>query len=259
MMTELTILACLLTGLMSTFHCLGMCGGITTMLALKTTQDNNKQARLANVLTYNLGRIFSYGMIGLLAGVISQFSVNQVFIQSGHLYLQIFSSLILIMIALHLLRWLPALTLLEKISLYLWRPIQKLFQWLLPAHSKLEIFTLGLIWGWLPCGLVYSILLLALSSGDPVKSFFYMIAFGLGTLPGMLSASLGSSFLNNKLKANKLRTLSATIIIIIALITPFSYLLMGQHHGHSHHHSSHHHHLLIPETMVNPDHHIAHY
>ncbi len=234
MQQELSVLACFIIGLMSTLHCFGMCGGISTLLTLQSEKKNNKKSELKIAFIYNFGRIFSYTMIGLLAGIISQFGVNSIF-QGGHSFLQILSSIILIIIALNILGWLSFLSYLEKMTYAIWQPLQQLLKWILPAKSVLDYFCLGLIWGWLPCGMVYSILMLAMVSGNAINSMFYMLAFGLGTLPGMITTSIGGSFLKNSLSKPAFKYFSAIVLIVIALL-PITGFWHHVDSGHSHHH-----------------------
>lgn len=239
MQTELTILACFIAGLSSTLHCFGMCGGISTMLSLQSEQSEQYLRKYQNAFLYNAGRIFSYAMIGLLAGISSQFATYH-FLKNGHQILQIISSIILITIALHILGLFSSFKIIEKVAYILWKKVQLLFKWLLPAKSPIAVFSFGLIWGWLPCGMVYSVLLLAVSSANALDSMLYMLAFGLGTLPGMFSASAGSSYINGLTKKAMFKYISAVLLIGIALI-PF-YSSFFSDNDHSNHSYLHHHH-----------------
>lgn len=236
MQTELTILACFIAGLSSTLHCFGMCGGISTMLSLQTEQSEQYSYKYRNAFLYNAGRIISYGMIGLLAGISTQFTTYH-FFKNGHDFLQILSSIILITIAFHILGWFSSFKMLEKITYRIWKKVQVLFKWILPAKSPLAIFSLGLIWGWLPCGMVYSVLLLAVSSANAFDSMLYMLAFGLGTLPGMFTTTAGGSYLGLIAKSAVFKYISAAILIGIALLPLYSNVFHDDdHHQHSHHH-----------------------
>ena len=235
MVSELTVLACFIAGLASSLHCVGMCGGIATMISLQFDSKNLKHNRLISACIYNIGRIFSYALIGLLIGVISQFTTNITSTFQVHTFLQFFASVILILIALHMLGVFSILNVLERYMVGIWRPIQSLLKNILPAKSAADLFILGLIWGWLPCGLVYSIALLAATTGNAIMSSLYMIAFGLGTLPGMVTVSYSSSFLNVIGKNKIFRYLSAGILILIALITLYLSLPVQNHQMHHHH------------------------
>ena len=235
-MTELTLVACFITGLVSTLHCWGMCGGITTLLVTQTSQAQNKAFNLS-ALYYNLGRIFSYALIGLLAGIFSQFSSNVFFFNSGHIALQIFSSLILILIAMKILGRFVLLDFIENHMRIIWAPMQKVLATLLPAQTPIQQFSVGMIWGWLPCGMVYSILLLALASGNAIDSMLYLLCFGIGTLPGMFSLGLGADSFLKRMDHQSFRYVSAAIIILIALWQPLNWLVQPEaHHQHEHHH-----------------------
>ena len=236
MQAELTLLASFIVGLSSTLHCLGMCSGISTVLFLQNTKPENNLRVYKNALVYNFGRLFSYTAIGLLAGVASQF-VSQAFLLQGHFFLQVCSSIILILIALNIIGVFSISLILEKLAIFIWQPIKNLMKSFIPAKSPVEIFCLGLVWGWLPCGLVYSVLLLAVSSGNAIQSGLCMLAFGLGTLPGMLMTSVGSNIIKRGMQKPVFKYISAFLIIIIALI-PFktAFIDHDQHAHHSHHH-----------------------
>ncbi len=218
----ITVTACFFIGLMSALHCLGMCGGISTLLSFGT-DANVPDRRFKSVIisaVYNIGRIFSYAVIGLMVGLISKLSVQKIFVANGHVYLQLLSSLMLIMIALHLLGWFSKLSVLEKIGGLLWKKIQSIAKIFLPIDSLLKAFLIGSLWGWLPCGLVYSVLLLAATASEPVESMIYMLSFGLGTLPAMMLVSVASQGFRAKLKDSKVRYVFSMFIILLALYAP---------------------------------------
>ena len=180
------LLSAFIAGLAGSGHCLGMCGGLISALSL-----GQKAARSTLLIGYNLGRIVSYTIIGLLAGALGFYAVSTIKPLLAILYL--IAALLLLFTALYLARLGQHIVVLEKAGQQLWRHIQPLARRFLPVDSALRAFGYGLIWGWLPCGLVYSMLGLALTQAEPLASGATMLAFGLGTLPAMLATGAFAS------------------------------------------------------------------
>lgn len=221
-------------GLFSTAHCVGMCGGILTALMLGSPEDVKKTK--INVfnrsLAYNLGRISSYSIAGLFAGLLgSQFlGLSQNI--NGHIILQSIAALVLVGLALNILGFSPLTKLTESIGMKLWSKIQPIGKYLYPVNSHSRAFLFGMLWGWLPCGLVYSALLLSLSAGTAHGGILTMLIFGVGTLPGMLTIGYFSDYLK-RLKANiKFRWITASLMILIAISLPASTIYFSKHHDH---------------------------
>ncbi|MBN8448482.1 MAG: sulfite exporter TauE/SafE family protein [Candidatus Accumulibacter sp.] len=183
-MFESSYLALLLIGLLGGTHCVGMCGGIVGALSL------GAPAGLGLHLAYNAGRIVSYATAGAIAGALGEASMAL----SGQLPVRtifyLLANLMLIALGLYLMGMTRALAFSERLGQKLWRHLQPLSRRYLPARSAAQAFPLGLLWGWLPCGLVYSALATALTSGSAWHGAGLMLAFGLGTLPNLLLAGL---------------------------------------------------------------------
>ncbi|MGH8120900.1 MAG: sulfite exporter TauE/SafE family protein, partial [Gammaproteobacteria bacterium] len=171
-------------GLLSTPHCLAMCGGIITALSMAGAGANGNQARSGTIPipVYNLGRITSYTIAGSIAGFAAGRIAFGRMPSSGHNFLRIVAAVMLVLIGLHLCGWLSGSRLLESLGMKLWGLLQ-------PARRVRTVPGLtgallaGVIWGWLPCGLVYSLLLWSLSSGAALSGALLLFVFGLGTLP----------------------------------------------------------------------------
>lgn len=226
---EIFFLVALGLGLASTLHCVGMCGGIMGALTFGLPEEvrNNKSRQLAYITTYNLGRITSYTLAGVIAGLISATLVSTLSIENGHLILRTLAATILIIFGLHLAGLFPKMQVLESLGAIVWRRLQPLTKSFFPVQTLWRAFCFGLIWGWLPCGLVYSALLWASSSGDPISGGIYMFAFGLGTLPGVMTSGLMSSTLLKLSRIQNLRYAMATLMIIIGL----GLFFMSHQHG----------------------------
>lgn len=181
-MPELSLLAALLVGFSGGVHCVGMCGGIVTALSLPT----GKRQPFVFYLTYSLGRIASYAVAGALAGLLGSaaFLSDALYPLQQALYL--LAQLMLILLGLYLAGLNHAVLMLERWGGRLWTRLQPLFGRMLPVRNLRQALAAGALWGWLPCGLVYSVLVAALASGNAADGAALMLAFGLGTLPNLL-------------------------------------------------------------------------
>lgn len=186
-MTEFSTIAVFFVGLLGGVHCLGMCGSIVGIL---TAQLPKHGARWPFHLAYNSGRIASYTLAGLLAGAIGQAGLllrDVVPIQ--HLLFAL-SSLMLIALGMYLAGIWSMVRHIEMAGSALWKRIQPLTRPLFPITTPTRALLLGTLWGWLPCGLVYSVLVTALASGHAQSGALIMLAFGLGTLPNLMAIGL---------------------------------------------------------------------
>ncbi len=216
---EIFLLVAFGLGLASTLHCWGMCGGIMGALTFGLPEEvrSHRFTLLTYIAIYNLGRITSYTFAGIIAGSISATLVGTLSIESGHFILRALASVVLIAFGLHLTGLFPKMRILESVGSILWRRLQPLTKLFFPVRTIWRAFCFGLIWGWLPCGLVYSALLWASSSGDPVSGGMYMFAFGLGTLPGVMASGIMSSTIMNLSRNKSLRYGMAALMIFFGL------------------------------------------
>ena len=229
---ELFFLVALGLGLASTLHCVGMCGGIMGALTFGLPEEirNHRVTLFTYIAAYNLGRITSYTIAGVIAGLISATLVSSLSIENGHLILRTLAAIMLIIFGLHLAGLFPKMQILESMGAVIWRRLQPLTKNFFPVRSRWRAFGFGLIWGWLPCGLVYSALLWASSSGDPISAGMYMFAFGLGTLPSVMTSGLMSSTVLKLSRIQNLRYGMAALLIVFGLTLFF---MPHQHGDHS--------------------------
>lgn len=186
-MSEFSIFAVFMVGLLGGVHCLGMCGSIVGVF---TSQVPRQHARWPFHLAYSSGRILSYAIAGALVGAVGQAGLlmrDAVPVQ--HLLFAL-SSLMLVLLGLYLAGVWGAVRRLEQLGSGLWKRLQPYTTRLLPVNTVPRALGLGVLWGWLPCGLVYSVLLTALASGDVLQGGLTMLAFGLGTLPNLLAIGM---------------------------------------------------------------------
>jgi len=224
-------------GLLGSGHCIGMCGGITSMLtsalhapntSIKLSGDNlltppkkvlNKASYNTFTLSifYNIGRISTYTLIGAIVGFSGSLAAKNIGVPLTGL--RMLAGLFLIFLGLYLGQWLMWLSYIEKLGKGLWRNISPVTKKIIPVNTPIKAFSLGGIWGWLPCGLVYSTLTWSLASGSVLNGAGIMFFFGLGTLPALLTLSIGFVTINNLLKSVRFRKLMAVLIIIYGVYT----------------------------------------
>lgn len=177
-------LALTLIGFLGGTHCVGMCGGIVGALSL------GGPSRWSLHLAYNAGRLTSYAIAGAVAGTVGTLGTVLAEQQPWRLALYLLANLMLVAMGGYLLGATRTLGWIEAAGQRLWRRLQPLTRSFLPARTPAQALPLGLLWGWLPCGLVYSALATALASGSAARGAGMMLAFGLGTLPNLLAMGL---------------------------------------------------------------------
>lgn len=185
-MIEFSLLAALLAGLLGGVHCVGMCGGIVAAFSFRA-DGSTPPFRLH--LAYNLGRVSSYVMFGALAGALGASLKLADFIPVQTL-LFVLAQGVMILLGLYLAGFNRWVLIFERAGGAVWRTVKPLFHKLLPVRSLPQAVLAGMAWGWLPCGLVYSVLVSALAAGRPTSGAALMLAFGLGTLPNLLGMGL---------------------------------------------------------------------
>lgn len=206
-MPDSGFIALFLVGLLGGTHCVGMCGGIVGALSM------GAPARWSMHFAYNAGRIASYAAAGALAGALGAASLGLDGALPIRFLLYFLANLMLVALGLYLIGVTRALAFSERFGQHLWRRIQPLTRRFLPARSMAQAFPLGLLWGWLPCGLVYSALTSALTAGSPGRGALLMLAFGLGTLPNLLLAGIVLGRLNEFVRRPAVRLFSGLLVL----------------------------------------------
>ncbi|WP_226342950.1 sulfite exporter TauE/SafE family protein [Pseudomonas putida] len=215
----------LVLGLLGGGHCLGMCGGLMGALTLAIPPEQRGK-RLRLLLAYNLGRVLSYTSAGLLLGLAGWAVASS----PAALGLRVVAALLLIAMGLYLAGWWSGLTRIEALGRGLWRHIQPVASRLLPVSSVPRALLLGALWGWLPCGLVYSTLLWAASQGNASYSAALMLAFGVGTWPVLLATGLAAERVNALLRRRSVRVAGGLLVMLFGIWTlpgPHQHWLMG--------------------------------
>jgi sulfite exporter TauE/SafE len=214
-MQELTLFSAFLVGLLGGGHCIGMCGGIVGAVSLSLP---GQRPHFGYLLAYNAGRIGSYTIAGMVAGLLgaSGFFLNGVLPVEKLLYL--LANLMLVALGLYLAGVWQGVLVLERAGSALWKFLQPLSKKLLPLRSVPQALALGVVWGWLPCGLVYSVLVVALASGSMAQGGLLMLAFGLGTLPTLLAMGMAAVRLKALLQKLWVRRVSGLLVLGFGVI-----------------------------------------
>lgn len=221
----------LAAGFFGSPHCLGMCGGIVSALSFALNKHTATQ-RFILQTSYQVGRLLSYSLLGFLVGYLGK-GLLAPFAHATWPF--IITSLIIIAFGLYLTGWWRGLDKLEAFGATLWQAMTPLRQRFMPINSLPRALGAGLLWGFLPCGLVYSALTLALTSANPLSASGAMFAFGLGTLPMMLLAGNTAGALKQKLQHYKLQTINGLCIIAFGTWTLLQTVIMPAHSPHQHH------------------------
>jgi len=184
---EISYVSVFLVGLLGGVHCVGMCGGIVTALSLSST---TRRPALPMLLAYNFGRIASYALAGAIVGAIGASTLLLERFVPAERVLYGVANIMLILLGLYLAGLSRAVLVLERVGGVVWARLQPLMKRFIPVRTLPQAFFTGAVWGWLPCGLVYSVLISALATASAVHGAMLMLAFGAGTLPNLLAMGL---------------------------------------------------------------------
>ena len=212
---EVSFISAFLVGLLGGVHCAGMCGGIVGALSMGLPQSQRiGPGRWKFLLAYNLARISSYTTAGALLGGVGWMASNWTGLHQLQQGLQLLAALFMVALGLYLGGWWQGLMQLERVGGVVWRRLEPLGRRLLPVTNPAQAFGLGLVWGWLPCGLVYSILVWSVSTGDPVFGAVLMLGFGLGTLPNLLLMGVAAAGLAARVRDPRTRRAAGAMVIL---------------------------------------------
>lgn len=224
-MPETGYIAVFLIGLLGGTHCVSMCGGIVGALSVQMPGRAGRQWPLH--LAYNLGRIATYTAMGAALGALGTVGLlfNEVLpIQLG---LYVLANLMLIALGVYLTGFTRLLAPVERLGLKLWQRVQPLTKRYLPVRTVREALPLGLLWGFLPCGLVYSVLTTALVTGSAARGGLLMLAFGLGTLPNLLLAGMLFKRFRDITRNGKVRVVAGVLVLGFGLFGLFHAPTLG--------------------------------
>jgi sulfite exporter TauE/SafE len=221
-----------LAGLLGSGHCFGMCGGIAGSLGALSGMGSRSAAWPA--LQFNLGRLLGYAVLGALAAGILGAAGEIMALKPVGKWLRGLTALMVLLIGLRFLLDWRGLDVIEKGGSVLWRRIMPLAVRISQRHDWIGRLGLGVCWGFLPCGLVYTVLVTAASTGSAVAGGATMLAFGAGTLPAMLGLTLAAPALSTFLSDRFVRRIVGFSLVVLAAWM-FLTLVAGHSAGHANH------------------------
>lgn len=232
------LMTAFMVGLLGSLHCIGMCGGIVGMLSNVQLEkgDSTEHRQVVRWVAYNSGRLISYMMAGGVVGFLGSQVLDLLTAQRAHDIGLMIAGVFMMMMGLSIAGWWQGIRIFEKLGGHLWRKIAPKTQTLLQPRTFYGALKLGLVWGWLPCGLVYSTLAWSMVSGSSLKGALLMLSFGLGTLPMLALMGFGANRLGRfSIKPWMRMAAGITIILLGVLIyfgvvMPFHASIM--HHNH---------------------------
>ncbi len=223
-MDGLNLLPVFLVGLAGSVHCVGMCGGIVSAFSLAparpafpvavvTIAAPRAAESLLRVAAYNTGRIGSYALAGALAGGLAGGVRTLAGLSAWQSAAYWLANLVMVVLGLYLMGAWSGLARIESVGQLLWNRLRPLTARILPLDSPAKLLALGALWGWIPCGMVYSVLFTAMLSGSASGGAAVMAAFGLGTLPMLLALGMAGSSLRTQLQRPPVRLAGGLLVL----------------------------------------------
>jgi sulfite exporter TauE/SafE len=222
--------AALVTGLLGSAHCLGMCAGISGLFAVNA-EIGTLRNQLPMAIAYNTGRILTYALLGAIVASFGGALVEAKPTLARPILLV--TGGVIILIGLQVAFNWRLLNPIERMGAVLWKKLAPIAKHFVPVTSLPRALGLGLLWGWLPCGLVYSVLLIAATSAAPLAGAATMVAFGIGTMPAMVLTGVGAAQLSAFMRRRGARLGLGLLIVALGVLTilmPVSVMLSGGHH-----------------------------
>lgn len=218
-----------LAGLLGSGHCFGMCGGIAAGLGAMS-----RGRGVVPALQFNLARMASYALLGLIASSVLSGVTNLAPIGR---WLRILTAVMILLIGLRFLFNFRGVEFIERGGAGLWKRIMPLALKAGARQDALGRLLLGALWGLLPCGLVYTVLLTAASTAHSLSGTLTMLAFGVGTLPAMLGLTVAAPALASFLEDRTVRKIIGFALVVLAIWTIMMMwgAMQGQQMNHTHH------------------------
>lgn len=230
-MTYALLIAAFLMGFLGSPHCLGMCGGLVTAFGL-SMQDVSATKRRALIGTYHLGRLLSYSILGIVAGLLGTTLLAP--FMMGNSLPRILLGLVLVFIGVTMLGA-PFLNQLERVGMRFWQKLAPVRKKVFPLTTFPRALMAGLLWGFLPCGLVYGALMMAVVGHSIPTGAMLMFVFGLGTVPMLVATQETVAWLRNHIGRFRLRQLNGSIMVLSGLaVIAFPIMMSTMHGGHGH-------------------------
>ncbi len=234
LMAKASMATVFVAGVLGSVHCVGMCGGIVGALTvgIDPAQRQSRLRMLPFLSAYNLGRIASYMTAGAIAGGVGQ-GVLQTLVPHYMIVGHVLSAAFMIALGLYLGGWWRGLARLEQVGQHVWKRIEPFGRRFLPVRTPAHALAAGLLWGWLPCGLVYSALAWSFASGGPMQGALIMFAFGAGTLPTLLALGGAGTWLVRAVRRARVRAAVGAVAVVFGVYSAGMSVLRPHHMPHS--------------------------
>ncbi|MBD3670269.1 MAG: sulfite exporter TauE/SafE family protein [Gammaproteobacteria bacterium] len=218
---EMVYLTVFLAGFFGGVHCFGMCGGIVGALTFGLSEEKRQSwwGSFPYLLAYNAGRLSSYAIAGAIVAGLGLFAMDIFAVHRAQLVLKIAAGVFMIVLGLYIGGWWSGMSRVEQAGSRLWRFIEPLGRRLMPVRTLPQAFAVGLIWGWLPCGLVYSALIFAFTASSLGQGALVMLSFGLGTLPTLMLMGMLASLVGSLVREPWVRQTAGGLIVLFGIIT----------------------------------------
>ena len=210
--------AAFVAGMAGSIHCLAMCGGLSGALGLRARRASTAKRAFLLAASYQAGRLTSYTLAGAIVGAFSGLLLGMLDFDRMTLVARALAGLVLISVGVGaLFHWRP-LAVVERMGGRLWRHVAPLAR-SLPATSITGSLLLGMLWGWLPCGFIYSMLIFAALKGGALQGAALMLCFGLGTAPAVFGASVVSAQMGRVAMARGLNVAAGWLLLLFGAVT----------------------------------------
>ncbi|MDZ7809749.1 MAG: sulfite exporter TauE/SafE family protein [Arhodomonas sp.] len=220
MMGDITLIGALIAGLVGSTHCLGMCGGIASALGLGIAPEYRTPWRmLFFAASYNVGRIASYAVAGAIAGGIGVWLASLASLGEWSGGLRVAMGVVMVAIGAQVAFNWRLLAPVERAGMGLWRRVAPLARRIMPVRSPIAALALGGLWGWIPCGLVYGMLIAAALAGSALDGAAVMVAFGFGTMPAMVATGAAAGFTRRLMAIGRVRLVLGLSIVALGAWT----------------------------------------
>ncbi len=210
----------LLMGLLGSTHCVLMCGGVVGMAcsALPKERRTRLGAQVPFLLAYNGGRIASYAIAGALAGAAGAAIASLGLAERAQIGLRFAAGVMMVAVGLYVAGFRPAMRWIERAGEPVWQRIAPFARRLVPVRTPAHALALGLLWGWMPCGLVYAAMVAAVTSGSALRGAATMTAFGLGTLPMLLAMGSAAAAAARAMRKRWVRPAAGALLVIFGAL-----------------------------------------
>ena len=248
------LLTAFFVGLLGSGHCFGMCGGIAAglgSLAINQGSEGQVKRRFLSAFLFNLGRILSYAALGLISATLLAGAGKALNVPQWSMLLRFMTALMIFLIGIQFLFNWQTLAGIERVGARVWKHVLPVAVRASSLPGGSGRLLLGLCWGLLPCGLVYSVILTASAAGSGISGATVMFAFGLGTMPSMLGMSLAAPALAVMLSDQWTKKLMGAALILLAVISVSLMVIRMQGRGEHQHHAAYNQQPMLTAYIVN--------